>query len=262
MDRREELIVGAKRMYEIFRIARDKKIDFVAGGITYYAMFSMVPLILIAFVVISTFGGEALATQILSGFGDVLPPAGDEIIQRILTDEAGQTGVIGSLILIWGSLQLFRSFDIAFEQIYDNPHAESLIEEVEDALTALVTMSIAIMLTATSGILITLLPQIQLVGIIWTAAQLIGLTLIFIPLYHVFTDQRHSVRELLPGAVLAAVGWTLLQTVFRGYASLFSGSIYSVFGGVLLLVLWMYLGNILILLGAVVNLVHSQHQTA
>lgn len=260
MGHKKELVDGARILYQIFRIAREKKIDFVAGGITYYALFSMVPLILLSFVVLSTFGGETLATRILIAVGGILPQSGQEIVQQILTEEAGQTGLLGLLILVWGSLQLFRSFDIAFEQIYDTEHAESLIEEVEDAFTALLTMSIAILLTVTTGVLIAVSPALEASRLVWLVSQVFGLTLVFIPLYHVFTEKQYTIRQLLPGALLAATGWTLLQTVFRFYANFIGNSIYSVFGGILLLILWIYFGNILILLGAVVNLVYSKHQ--
>lgn len=260
MGRKEEIKNGVRVMYEIYRIARKKKIDFVAGGITYYALFSMVPIIILTFIALSVIGGKGLATYILTAAGGVLPPIGQELVQKILTEESGQTGIIGLMILFWGSLQLFRSFDIAFEQIYDSEHAETLIEEVEDALTALITMSIAIILTVLIGILILTTPSFQMSGLFWTAAQFLGLTAVFIPLYHVFTDEPYSFRELLPGALLAAAGWTLLQTVFHIYANYIGGSIYSVFGGILLLILWIYFGNILILLGAIVNLVYSQHR--
>ncbi len=260
MGRKKELKEGLQLLYEIYHIAREKKIDFVAGSITYYALFSMVPLVLLSFLVLSMLGGVGLATYIVATAGDVLPPAGQDLIQQILTEASGQTGIIGLIVLLWGSLQLFRSFDIAFEQIYDTDHAETLIEEVEDAFTALITMSVVILVTVASGILIIAVPEIRISGVFWTLIQIIALTAVFVLLYHVFTEERYPLRQLLPGSLLAAAGWTLLQTVFHLYASVIGSSIYSVFGGIMLLILWIYFGNMFILLGAVVNLVYSQHQ--
>jgi len=260
MGRKKQLRDGLAVMYRIYRMAREKKIDFVAGGITYYALFSMVPIIILTFIALSVIGGKGLATFILSSASKILPPIGQELILKILTAESGQTGIIGLMILLWASLQLFRSFDIAFEQIYENDHAETLIEEIGDAFTALITMTIAIIFTVLIGLLILTGPSIELNRIFWPILQLIGLTAVFIPLYHVFTEESYSFRELLPGAIVAAAGWTFLQTVFHIYANYIGGSIYSVFGGILLLILWIYFGNILILLGAIVNLVYSEQR--
>lgn len=259
-DRKQEIKKGVRTMYQIYRIAREKKIDFVAGGITYYALFSLVPIILLTFIALSIIGGRGLAMYIVTAAGGILPPIGQELVQKVLSEESGQTGIIGLLILFWAAMQLFRSFDIAFEQIYETEHAETLIEEVEDAFTALLTMSIAIVFTILIGVMILALPDFQMNRLFWTLVQFIGLTVVFIPLYHVFTTEHYPIHQLLPGAILAAAGWTLLQTVFHLYATAIGGSIYSVFGGVLLLVMWIYFGNVLILLGAIVNLVYSQHQ--
>lgn len=246
-------------VHKILFLARQKKIDFVAGGITYYEFLSLAPLIILVFLVLSTIGGEEMATSITLTIGDFIPSIGNDIVRSILTEDLGRSSVIGFFVLLWASLQLFRSFNIAFEQIYNTPHATTLLEEVEDAFTALVTISIAVTLTVAAGIAVTAFPRIQLVGAIWILAQFTGLTIIFIPFYHVFTENNYSVKQLLPGALIAAAGWTLLQTFFSLYTHVVGGSIFSVFGGILLLVVWMYIGNILILLGAVVNLVHNRH---
>lgn len=253
-----ELVKAARLLHEVLRIARRKRVDFVAGGITYYEFFSLVPLLILSFLVLSLFGGEEIAAAIILGAGRILPSAGQDLVYQVLSQDVSRTSLIGLLILGWASIQLFRSFDIAFEQIYDMKHAETLMEEVEDALVALITLGIAVTITVAAGVAVTVVPGIQLVGVIWTITQFIGLTVIFIPLYHVFTEQRYTIRQLLPGALVAAAGWTLLQTLFGVYTGLVGGSLYEAFGGVLLLIIWMYLGNTLILLGAVVNLVYNR----
>ncbi len=245
-------------VWKMIRLARKKRVDFIAGGITYYEFFAIVPLLLLTFIFLSTVGGEDLAVGILLSIGAFLPPAGEELIREILQQDAGRTSIIGLLILLWASLQLFRSFNIAFDQIYETEHAETLMEEIEDAIVALATVSIAILITVAAAAFIHTFPGAQTTGLLWTTVQITGLTLVFIPLYHVFTEKQYSLRQLLPGALVAGAGWTFLQSMFHLYTQMVGGSLYEVFGGILLLVLWMYIGNILILFGGVVNLVHNR----
>ncbi|MFB6359716.1 MAG: YhjD/YihY/BrkB family envelope integrity protein, partial [Halobacteriales archaeon] len=85
---------------------------------------------------------------------------------------------------------------------------------------------------------------------------LVGLFVAFLPLYIRFPDSDVTLREAVPGAGVVAIGWVGLQAAFQGYASLAAGGdLYGVLGGVLLLVTWFYLAAMLILLGAVFNVV-------
>ena len=97
---------------------------------------------------------------------------------------------------------------------------------------------------------------IDLLGFAGSAGLVVGLTVAFLPLYHLLPGEDVSVREALPGAVLAAVGWTLLQTGFRVYAAGAAGyETYGVLGGTLLLVTFLYVGAPLLLVGVVLNAV-------
>ncbi|MDY6765927.1 MAG: YihY/virulence factor BrkB family protein, partial [Candidatus Nanohaloarchaea archaeon] len=183
------------------------------------------------------------------------PEAGEAAVSEVMSSRTGSTSLIGLFVLVWASLQLFRSFDIAFTEIYHEEYDETLIEEIESAFLALVILAISVALIVSTGSVIAAFPQSPSLGLVWAVLTFLALTLVFLPLYYVFTDVDLSLRELLPGALVAAAGWTLLQSGFSVYTGQFGGSIYGVFGGVLLLVLWMYLGNMLILLGAVVNYV-------
>nr|WP_276279014.1 YhjD/YihY/BrkB family envelope integrity protein [Halorussus sp. DT72] len=63
-----------------------------------------------------------------------------------------------------------------------------------------------------------------------------------------------SVREALPGAVVAGVGWVALQVLFQFYlAHAGQYQAYGVIGAVLLLLTWLYFAGAVVLLGGVVN---------
>ena len=63
-----------------------------------------------------------------------------------------------------------------------------------------------------------------------------------------------TVGHALPGAVVAAVGWVLLQVGFYYYAGSASRyAAYGFLGAVLLFVTFLYLGAIVLLVGVVLN---------
>ncbi|MDY6765926.1 MAG: YhjD/YihY/BrkB family envelope integrity protein, partial [Candidatus Nanohaloarchaea archaeon] len=90
-----ELRRATERMIEVLRIARENKVDFMASGITYYELFSLVPLTLIAFLGLAALGGESFAAALLSRLTGILPEVGQDIVRDVMSSSAGQTCLIG-----------------------------------------------------------------------------------------------------------------------------------------------------------------------
>lgn len=68
--------------------------------------------------------------------------------------------------------------------------------------------------------------------------------------------RRSSWRQELPGAVVATVWWLVASTAFRFYLGLATGgmnTVFGVLGGVLIVLVWLYLLAMGLLVGALVN---------
>jgi hypothetical protein len=163
-------------------------------------------------------------------------------------------------VLLWSGLKLFRGLDVAFATVYRLPQPGGLLQQVLDGLTALAAVTVGVALTVVVGAAIArfeaVFEGVPLVDVAGTLVLVLSLTLSLFPLYYVLPDQPVGVREALPGALFAAVGWTALQTGFRVYAAN-AGSFqaYGVLGGALLLVTWLYFGGLILLIGGVLNAV-------
>ena len=64
-----------------------------------------------------------------------------------------------------------------------------------------------------------------------------------------------SAGRALPGAVLGGSGWVLATSLFGWYINKFASynNVYGSIGGMIVLMLWLYVGGIVILLGAELN---------
>ena len=62
-------------------------------------------------------------------------------------------------------------------------------------------------------------------------------------------------RSVSPGAVVALVGWLVMSFGLRVYVRFFDtyNTTYGSIGGVILLMLWLYLSSLFLLIGAVIN---------
>jgi membrane protein len=81
---------------------------------------------------------------------------------------------------------------------------------------------------------------------------------LFVLAFRALTARNVSIRDVLPGAVMAAVAWQVLQSVgtaYVGYQLQGSSQVYGLFGIVLGLFAWIYLEVVIIVLAAELNVV-------
>ncbi|WP_254544886.1 YihY/virulence factor BrkB family protein [Halomarina pelagica] len=242
-------------------LVREKNITHLAAGIAYYAFVSIIPMMLLAVAVASFVGGQALADRVTTMLGEQLTSSGQQIVTETLTNTTGRGGasIVGLIALTWSSLKLFRGLDLAFDEIYTDDIEASLLDQIQHALVVIVGIGIAIALVVAVGIALSVLPVgIPLINVFGLLVLVVVLTIAFLPIYYVLPPVDVSLREVLPGAAIAAVGWVLLQIGFRIYAANADRyAAYGLIGAVLLFVTWLYFASMVVLLGAAVNAVRS-----
>ncbi|GGN99838.1 MULTISPECIES: YihY/virulence factor BrkB family protein [Haloarcula] len=249
MDRKRAVAVVS----ELVQTVREDQISFLAASIAYYMFVSVFPLLLLSLVVGSIVGGEAFAESVVGAVGSALSPAAADLLEDALTSAVGRGGatVFGLAVTVWGALKVFRGLDLAFSQIYGTSGDDSFVGTVVDAASALAGIGLAL-----AGLFV-----VGSLGAFFGVTVALGglalipvLTVAFLPLYYLFPDADLSLREALPGALLAAVAWTVFGTAFSIYASQ-AGSfqLYGVIGGALLLVTWFYFAGQILLVGAAFN---------
>jgi membrane protein len=248
-----------QKLRSIVTLARDRNLTFLAAGIAYYAFVSIIPLALLAVAIATAVGGEALTTRVVDLVGDVLTSSGQNAVVSALTatEGRGTASVVGFLTLTWSALKLFRGLDQAFDEVYADDIETTILEQVRNALVVIAGIGLAVGLAVAVGFVLSIQPwQIPFVNVFGTLALLIVITLAFLPIYYVLPPVDVTVRDVLPGAVVGAGGWVLLQLGFRLYAANAGQyAAYGLIGAVLLFVTWLYFAGIVVLLGAVVNVV-------
>lgn len=256
MDRTRAVSVAR----HVVRTVREEEVSFLAAGIAYYMFVSLLPLLLLTLVVGTLVGGEAFANSIVAAAGDVLSPTASTLLEDALTSGAGRGGatVLGVGVTLWSALKVFRGLDAAFSRVYGTDGPDSIVGELVDGLAALGGIGIALVGLGVIGALGTVLGvQVALGGL----ALVPVLAVAFLPLYYLFPDQEMTIRDAVPGAVFAGLGWTLLGTGFNVYASQADTyQVYGVIGGVLLLVTWFYFAGQVLLVGAAVNAALADRQ--
>ncbi|QZX98873.1 YihY/virulence factor BrkB family protein [Halobaculum rubrum] len=261
--------------------ARDEWIGFLAAAVAYYALVSIVPLTALIALAVATVAGDAVAGWVLAALGDTLSGAGQEAIRRGLTTATArsQATVVGLLVLLWGGSRLFRGLDRAFGRVYRTDDGTDTVGHARDTVLVLVgvlSMVVAVATVGAAAVAIALavateLDQLRSLAEVRTAldgmmdgavgvvAQVVLIVALLFPVYYVLPNVPVTVRDAVPGTVIAAVGWTVLFAGFDLYVGLASGSALSgVLGGVVVVVTLLYVASFLLLVGAVVNAVLAE----
>ncbi|WP_312909733.1 YhjD/YihY/BrkB family envelope integrity protein [Natronosalvus caseinilyticus] len=235
---------------------QQKNVTFMAASIAYQAFISLIPLLVLVFFLVSIAGDEQLAEQVAATTEGVLPESGQMLLEEAIAGSAESTGasIIGLVTLVWGSLKIFRGLDTAFSEIYESAAENSFFEQLRDAFVVFAAIGLALLAAVVATAVFAYLPDSPLLGIANPLMLVVGFTLAFLPMYYFFPDVDVGVREILPGVVVAAVGWAALQALFQVYVALSSSTDSAgAIGAILLLLTWLYFGGLVLLVGAVVN---------
>lgn len=258
MSRLRDLLGTVRRIVDEIS---EKNVTFMAAGIAYNALLSLAPVLLILFLIITAIGG-GLEERILAISDRSLPRPIAAIINQVFKGDTADTGAsaVGLIVLVWGTLKVFRGLDTAFSEIYESTAENSLADKFTDGFVVLVSMIVAILATVVlTAVFARFDDVIPFVGVFTSLVLLAGLIVAFLPMYYRFPDVDVEVVDVLPGTVFAAIGWSAFQGLFQVYLTSTGGGPESFFGGVIVVVTWLYFSGLVLLIGAVINSVIGGH---
>ena len=258
-----------KRTVKAFN--EDKLTDW-AAALTYYGVLAIFPALLVAVSVLGLIGDSA-TDSLLTNLEDVAPGPAQEILTNAITNLQGAQGasgvafVLGLLAAVWASSGYVNGFMRASNSIYDVDDAPLLAKTlpVRLGLTVLLMLlagvsAFAVMLTGG------LAKEVgNVVGIGDTAVEVWNLAkwpvLLFLVsglvavLYWGAPNVKLPFRLFSPGALLGVLGWVIASLAFAFYVSNFStyNKTYGALAGPIVFLLWLWISNICILLGAELN---------
>lgn len=237
----------------------------VAGGMAYFAFLSLPPTILVLFALTGFFGGEAAAAWITAQLTAFMPAeaAGwiDTFVDNVVGTHAPGPFSLGLLLALWAASNVFMAVTRALNLAYGIHQSRTFLRQRALALGVML-LFVVFFLSGSATLLAG--PQIaaalDLFGVaerVWNVVQwVMPLLLIggaFWMAYFILParDQKRHNREIVIGAAVATVLWLLSTIGFRFYIGNFGryNETYGVLGGVIILMLWLYVTMLVILIG-------------
>ena len=257
-----------KRTVKAFK--EDKLTDW-AAALTYYGILAIFPALL---VVVSVIGliGESATDTLIENLEEVAPGPAQEIFTNAIRNLEGAGGASGVALVIglggaiWASSGYVNGFMSASNSILDveqGPLLKTLPVRVGLTLVLMVLAGvIAFSVTLTGG----LAQEVgNLIGLgdtavdVWNLAKwpvlLFLVSVLLAVLYWGAPNVKLPFRLFSPGALLAVVGWVIASVLFAFYVSNFGSynKTYGALAGPIVFLLWLWISNIFILLGAELN---------
>ncbi len=270
----QALINVLRLIWAVGRDVAEGQITLRAMSLVYTTLLSLVPLLAISFSILKGFG---VHNQIEPFLLNALEPLGerrDEIANNILSFvdnvQVGVLGSVGFLLLFYTVVSLLQKIELAFNDMWQISGARTFAERFKDYLSViivgpvLVFASLGITATVMSDPLMERIASIQPLG---TLIELVGrlvpilmVVLAFTFIYMFVPHTRVRVGPALTGGLVAGVLWNALGWLFAGFVAQANRytAIYSGFATPILFMIWLYVGWLILLIGATIAF-YRQH---
>lgn len=177
---------------------------------------------------------------------------------------AGAAGLVSLGLLLFNGSNLFVTLESVFDLVYHVPERNLITQRLVSFAALFVLAGLLVLDTGAAVVggifgegVLSVLPHIwaALNESVASAVSVIGVLVTFLLLYWVLPNTHNSLRESLPGALVASALFVVVLRIFPLYVKLFGQgfSVYAAFGTVLLFMFWLYIVGVVVVGGAVLN---------
>jgi len=252
---------------------KEDKLTVWAAALTYYGILSIFPLLL---VLVSLLGlvGQSATQPLIDNAGKLAPgPAKDIITSAIqnLQQSKGAAGIlffVGLAGALWSASGYIAAFMQASNAIWDVEEGRPIWKTIP--LRLAITLFTVVLLAVMALAVVLTGPIAKQVGSIiglgdtavtvWDIAKwpvlILIVSFLFAFLYWASPNVRHpKFRWVSPGGLLAVLLWIVASAAFAFYVANFGSynKTYGALGGVIIFLVWLWITNVVILLGAEFN---------
>ncbi len=236
----------------------------LAAMIAYFALLSFVPLLFLALALLGLVHQADQGSFFVRELSKVFPSTSVESILtavRAIQQNSAALGLVGGLFLAWSSLSLFSVLESAFNIVYGRPNRGWLHGK---ALATL--MMIGSLVALFASLVIGSVGQEVLkryagfsgndlfARLVAIAISGVGVFVFLASAYYVLTNVDLTWREVLPGAITAAVILEATFQVLPQYVQVSKHNpVLQALSGPAVLLVWLYVMANVIVLGAEVN---------
>jgi membrane protein len=262
-----------------WREAKSDQVPLIAAGVAFYAFLSIVPTLIATVLLYGLVASPSQVSSQVDQIGSALPSSARQLLVQQMhsltrTDQQslGIGLLIALLVALWSASGGMGNLITAVNITYDEDEDRNIVKR--KGLALLLTLG-AIVFTVVAIGLVAVLPavlgslglpaiaQVAVQAVRWVGL-VVAMMVALAVLYRVAPDRdAPRMRWVSVGAVTATILWVIASIGFSLYVEHFSsyGKTYGSLAGVVVLLLWLWITNYVVLLGAEIN-AETEQQTA
>jgi membrane protein len=230
-------------------------------------MLSMFQLLVLGVVALSYIVGEGDARRFVIDQVQAGSPIDPETVGAVIDaviESRGGISLFGIIFLVWGALGIFSAMSKGISRAFAVGKPRPFLQDQLLGLTLMAitgllgVASIAIgivtgIIQAAAGDAASAVPGGELaLGTIGFVLPLVLIFAAFVVLYRIVPNRPVSIREVWPGALVAAVLWTVLRIGFTWYATSIAryDTAFGPISAAVSLLVFLYFASLVVLLGA------------
>ena len=252
----------------IVKVEKDD-IFALASQLAYYLMLAFFPFLIFMITLIGFINLNESA--VMDGLSGLLPISVFALMESIIIEIIGSqnTGLLGisMLVTIWTASSGFRAvikginkaYNLEDDRNYIRKTIRSFFGTVALAFALLSALALLVFGNIIGKYLTSTLPFPEITGIIWSILRngvvIIALILVFATIYRYAPAKKIRWKEVLPGAIISALGWLLLSMGFSFYINNYSNysRVYGSLAAVFILMIWLFLTSMIFIFGVEIN---------
>jgi len=250
----------------------DDNLSDSAAALTYYAIQSIFPGAIVLLALVGLLGPNATQT-LIDNLGQVIPGSAQETIVKTIEGlqenqrAAGLALVISLTLGIWSASGYVAAFMRASNVVYDIPEGRPIWKTVPTRVA--ITVVLLVLMIVAAAIVVFTGPVAQQAGdllglgsaavtawgILKWPVLLVIMTVMVGILYWAAPNAKRGFRWVTPGGIVGVLIWLVASVLFAFYAANFSSydKTYGALAGVIVFLVWIWISNLAILLGAEFN---------
>ncbi len=272
VERRGSAFATVRRTFAEY--SEDNMSDW-AAALTYYGLLAVFPALIALVAIVGLVGNPASTTrQLLEIVGKLGPASATKTFEgpiKSITEHRSSAGIlliVGALGALYSASSYVSAFTRACNVIFETPEGRPFwklkpLQMLVTLVTLLLLVAVALALVLTGPIVSAVASPLGIstgAVSIWNIAKwpvlLAFMILMFTVLYYASPNVKmRGFRWVAPGAAFALVVWLLASAGFALYVANFGSynKTYGALGGAVVFLLWMWLTNAALLLGAQIN---------
>jgi YihY family inner membrane protein len=254
-------------VYAIIKKYSQDNCGYQSAVITYYGFLSLFPLLVVltSLVKLLLKNNSSLREKIINNTVHYFPIVGNQLQNSIHSPkETGFALIISLIIMLYGARGVANALQYSLSSLWYIPQFKmpSFIKSLLRSLGIIVVGGVGLLIASIVSGYAAIPGNALFIKLITTAGSLLLLWLTFIFIFKLAIARRKTIRQVLVGSAITAIGLQILQTL--GYFIMVHelkglSSIYGTFALVVSLLFWIYLQTEVLLYAAEIDVIRAYH---